>query len=574
MKLRKLSKLVIFIIVLFIVITSIYAIRSTIDEVHLNSSSIASMDDGWTLTLNGVVTENVYLPDADIGRINESESVEIARVMADYGFDNPCLSFLSEHSFADVYLNDEHIYSMGKDYIGIKRTVPSMRHRIPLGSDYEGKTLRIKLTGSRPSSFSNLGHIYIGKREDILIKEVGQAWVPVLVGMFLFTLGVVLIILSPYLFVYHDHDLRIFFSGLISIMLSVYIMAYNGIFDIILNNALLNTVLEYVSLYNIPMAITGYLMSTYIGKERAIFRAMFLADLGLFVVALILYFLHIARLTDFTLFLHIICAVEGITAIIIIIRTYILSHKDQSSHAYSSDNLFVIGLTLFMMFSLLDIVKYNLFKYFSGSGNQRAALHGFTFGALIFVTCLLLSYFFYTIYSSNIASMQSRILSLAYNDTLTGLSNRARCEQMLAFLSQEHCTYAIISLDLNYLKKVNDTLGHHEGDRLLNGFSTILTDCFWGASLIGRMGGDEFIVILIDEHAYNVARNIHELYSMIGEWNSKEQRFKYSAAYGYAYSYEVPSGSAKEVYMLADSRMYEMKREQHDNLDQGVIENA
>ena len=112
MKLRKLSKLVIFIIVLFMVITSIYAIRSTIDEVHLNSSSIASMDDGWTLTLNGVVTGNVYLPDANIGRINESESVEIAHILTDYGFDNPCLSFLSEHSFADVYLNDEHIYSM------------------------------------------------------------------------------------------------------------------------------------------------------------------------------------------------------------------------------------------------------------------------------------------------------------------------------------------------------------------------------------------------------------------------------------------------------------------------------
>ncbi len=574
MKLRKLSRLIIFVTVLFLVITIIYVIRATVDEVHLNNSSIFTLDTGWTLVLNGTVTENVYTPEADIGRIDEFEVVELSHTLGDYGLDNPCLSFYTEHSITDVFLDNELIYSKGKEFIGVKRTVPSMRHRIPLGNDYPGKTLKIRLTGSRASSFSNLGHFYIGKRHDILTKEIGLTWIALLVGMFLFTLGVVLIILSPYLFVYHDNDLRIFFSGLISMMLAVYIMAFNGIFDILLNNALLNTVLEYIALYNLPTTVVGYLMSTYVGKEKTFFRAMFWVNLFLFSCALILYLLHLARFSDFTLLLHIVCIIEGILAIIVIIRSYLLDRKDMSSHAYSSDNLFVIGLSIFTALALFDIIKYNILKYSSGKGQQRATLHGFTFGALIFVTCLLLSYFFYTIYSSNMASMQSRILSLAYNDTLTGLSNRARCEQMLAILSQEHYTYAIVSLDLNYLKNVNDTLGHHEGDRLLTGFSTILTDCFWDANLIGRMGGDEFIVILMDDHTFNVTKRIHELYSMIGEWNNKEQNFKYSAAYGYAYSHEVPNGSAKEVYMLADSRMYEMKREQHTTLDQEVRENA
>ncbi len=132
-------------------------------------------------------------------------------------------------------------------------------------------------------------------------------------------------------------------------------------------------------------------------------------------------------------------------------------------------------------------------------------------------------------------------------------------------LSEERNIYTLISFDLNRLKHVNDTLGHHEGDRLLTGFSTILSECFWDANLIGRMGGDEFIVILIEEHSLNCTKRIHELYSILDEWNRKEQAFKYSVSYGYAYSYEVPSGSAKEVYMLADSRMYEMKREHHGN---------
>jgi diguanylate cyclase (GGDEF)-like protein len=143
----------------------------------------------------------------------------------------------------------------------------------------------------------------------------------------------------------------------------------------------------------------------------------------------------------------------------------------------------------------------------------------------------------------------------------------------MAILSEDRSTYTIVSLDLNKLKQVNDTLGHHEGDRLIVGFATILSECFWDANLIGRMGGDEFIVVMTDEHALNCTKRIHELYNIISEWNSKEQSFQYSASYGYAYSYEVPNGLASEVYMLADSRMYEMKKE-HRNDNRKEVENA
>ncbi len=574
MKFRKLSKIIIFITVLALVITIIYVIRGTASEVRINNSTIHSMDDGWTMDREGQTFENVTLSTADVGIVNEDDSIRISRTLEDIGITNPCLFFASTLSTVNVYLDDEHIYTYGKSFIDQQKTVPDKRHYVALGNEYVGKTLTIVFTGSRNPSFTSLHSVYLGKRNDILTNVIGEVWVAILIGLFLFTLGVVLIILSPYLFIYHSNDLRLFFSGLISIMLAIYIMAFNGVFDILVNNPYLNMILEYISLYNIPTTIVGYLMSTYTGKERKIFHAMFYVNMTLLIIGLFLFFTHLVKISNFTFILHIACAVEGIWTIIIISRSYLINRKDQSSHAYSSDNLFVTGLIIFMSLSILDIIRYNLQKYTAGRGQQHSSLLGFTFGALVFVTCLLLSYFFYTIHSSSMASMQSRIMSLAYTDTLTGLSNRARCEQMLSILSEEHGTYAIVSLDLNYLKKINDTLGHHEGDRLLTGFATILTDCFWDANIIGRMGGDEFIVILMDERAFNVTKRIHEFYSMIGEWNNKEQNYKYSAAYGYAYSHEVPNGSAKEVYMLADNRMYEMKREQHQTEEGEVIANA
>ena len=94
------------------------------------------------------------------------------------------------------------------------------------------------------------------------------------------------------------------------------------------------------------------------------------------------------------------------------------------------------------------------------------------------------------------------------------------------------------------------------------------------ANLVGRMGGDEFIVILTEERSLNTTRRIHDFYSLMSDWNHKEIMFQYSASYGYAYSYEVPTGSAQEVYMLADSRMYEMKKEHQSFPSKEVIRNA
>ena len=265
---------------------------------------------------------------------------------------------------------------------------------------------------------------------------------------------------------------------------------------------------------------------------------------------------------------------EAAFAVAMIIKTFISSYKNKKKRLVTSDNVFALGLLILMMMSILDIVKYNYRKFTPDISDSVASINGFMFGSLIFVSGLLVSYMLYVIYNSDLDTMQNKISSLAYTDPLTGLANRARCEQVMEMLTSEHGSYTIISLDLNKLKEVNDNLGHHEGDRLIAGFATILSDSFWDANLVGRMGGDEFIVVLTEDRALNCTRRIHNLYSMINDWNRKEQHFQYSASYGYAYSYEVPSGSAQEVYMLADNRMYEMKREHQNSIAKGGVVRA
>ncbi len=573
MKYQKIIKtsIVVLTMVFILVCTSLSIAFS--DRIVLPIDSVTTLEDGWTIDCKGQIISSNNLSHAGIGVIDELEKVTITRIIDDVGFINPCLSFFSIHSIVHVYLDNELIYSFGQNFYDGQQIVPKKTHHIQLGDSYAGKLLTIEFISARNGAFSGIPRIYVGTRDDILTLDFHNGVIAIIVGGFLFVFGILLIILSPYLFFYHNNDMRIFFSGLISFMLGIYIMAYYRIFDLIIDNCLLNTFLEYMSLYCIPTVVIGYLMCVYTGRVKKLFIGIFVLDIVLFITSIGLHLSHFARFSDFTAFLHALSGAEFVISVVLIVRDYIRNKNNNIRNIYSTDNIFVLGLLVFMTLSIIDIIRYNFHKYGNGVGETGVTLIGFTIGALIFVICLMISYLYYNIYSSNIASMQSKIIDLAYTDSLTGLSNRARCEQLMQMISEEHGLYAIISLDLNKLKYVNDTLGHHEGDRLLTGFATILSDCFWDANLVGRMGGDEFIVILLEDRTLNLTKRIHELYTIISDWNHKEQVFQYSASYGYAYSYEVPNGSASEVYMLADSRMYEMKKEHHES-GQEVTQNA
>jgi len=151
---------------------------------------------------------------------------------------------------------------------------------------------------------------------------------------------------------------------------------------------------------------------------------------------------------------------------------------------------------------------------------------------------------------------------LAGQDPLTGLDNRRRVESAIEYRIGQRRAFSILILDLNGFKQLNDTCGHPAADELLKQFSAELKSGFRATDVVGRWGGDEFIVVLdirlqdTRAHIERISRWVFGDYSiLVGDTSRK---VAVSAAIGAA-EWQV-GDSLRTLLDRADSAMYRDKR--------------
>lgn len=109
---------------------------------------------------------------------------------------------------------------------------------------------------------------------------------------------------------------------------------------------------------------------------------------------------------------------------------------------------------------------------------------------------------------------EEKIRHVAHHDALTGLPNRwhlqISLEQAIALAKRENEEVALMFIDLDRFKIINDTLGHNIGDRLLVEVAQRLRECVRESDLLARLGGDEFVVVLTGDDAINASAHVAE----------------------------------------------------------------
>ncbi|MEG0029590.1 GGDEF domain-containing protein [Acinetobacter sp.] len=226
--------------------------------------------------------------------------------------------------------------------------------------------------------------------------------------------------------------------------------------------------------------------------------------------------------------------------------------------------IMLIPTTSFLVFSgylsFIDVIPYApIFKI-----DGQLFLNGFWLLSMLYfvmpilITCLIL----FEILLSQWRHRERLIQHLSQIDPLTNTFNRRRISQSLEYLHQQHqhSPYAVILLDLDHFKSINDRFGHHMGDKVLVAVSQELNHHLREHDLVGRFGGEEFILILKHSShikAHQIAERCRASIEALIISNDEGQSIRVTASFGIAQSHH--ELRPQQLLSQADKALYAAK---------------
>ncbi|PCJ30088.1 MAG: hypothetical protein COA99_18650 [Moraxellaceae bacterium] len=162
--------------------------------------------------------------------------------------------------------------------------------------------------------------------------------------------------------------------------------------------------------------------------------------------------------------------------------------------------------------------------------------------------------------------IEDQLNYMAQYDSLTGLGNRNLFADAIesSILRAEHSknTFALLFIDLDRFKQVNDSLGHHAGDTLLRNVTDRLNSCIRSCDIICRLGGDEFTIIIEGKNIYSAAERVSEkvLRFLTVPFSVDNHKIYIGASIGIVF-YPDMAKNSNEMIKHADMAMYQAKRD-------------
>ena len=174
------------------------------------------------------------------------------------------------------------------------------------------------------------------------------------------------------------------------------------------------------------------------------------------------------------------------------------------------------------------------------------------------------------IYRQNIDTQkqqEERILEQLNRDSLSGLYNKAATQNLIrrCLTEEPGRLYAFFMLDIDFFKKVNDTWGHTMGDLVIEDFAGLLRRQFRDSDIVGRIGGDEFVVFIAAPSRAWVEEKAKNLLEILRyDFKNEGKQCHISTSIGIALSPEA-GDDFDSLYQNADFALYQVKKHGKDD---------
>lgn len=451
-----------------------------------------------------------------------------------------CLCFNIAHHSIQVYFGDVLQYSLsGAESNRIGRNVSSNWCSVHVGTEYAGESVTIILTPLFEAAVGKNVTFLLGSHYSIALDLLRRE----LPHMILCVLCVLLGLAVVAVFLYFRCILKTDTGG----------MVYLGLFSLLLGTWKLTDLpsmpmlipehamaLGYIclgSLFLICPCLLLYLSTLFVDQQRGKLWPVVSISCAVCLSVLVMQVFGIQEIRQNLIFCHVLLILSISSLPVMALYNRIVHKKSGLIRSWRLLLLLFAGI-------VMDLTGYY-------KNNDNATISFTVLGFVIYAMIVFMGMILNTTRKIN-------------TDSLTGLVSRSRWNDLTntAVLPE---SYGILMIDLNGLKKVNDTLGHEMGDLMIFRFSSILRNTLSPTSVICRWGGDEFAVLLAPATRPILDKQQEALDAAVRAYNMECPELPIHYAAGAALSTENPGLSPAELFRTADENMYRNKQQWYRN---------
>lgn len=534
-----------FLILLAVLFISILIVPYVLDmpDIYIIDNKLVNFSEGWTWKGDGYKGKYNLPYHFDVGK---SESLVIRNTIPDDLAEGSFIAMKSITNSVIAKIDGETVYEIGTDgdkFLG--RDFGMFWVFIKTKSEYKGKEIELSLFSNRAATQGFVSEVFIGSESALYANIFFQKGLWNIFSIVLFILGA-MIIISYFLFgIYKYENRALFYLGIFAFIMGNWLVGESQLLQLMIKNTYYSTRITYLMTLLAPIPACLLIKEAVPMKKKRFFDD-FIITLAI-INAAVSIGLELSDILGLPDSIHI---AMGLTVVLCVYYFAILLIE---AVAYKNIVALKELKSLFIVFiaGIIEIVAY----YANGQRNTSYFLH---VGVSIYVVLIIIHQFNDYKERRRIKEEKEYFEKMAYVDAMTGAENRARYIEDIENISEPE-GIVVVQADTDRLKYINDSFGHHYGDKSIIDTYKVLNKNFADMGKVYRTGGDEFAVIIKNGDINEVAAIIEKIRKDV-DLIDKEREYKFSISLGVA---EYETSLDEDIYsttLRAERNMYEDKK--------------
>lgn len=502
------------------------------------------------LKLKNEVAQSIELPK----NIETDENFEIILDLKKYGdLYGKTININSSYLDFDVYLSDKLIFSYNSNKNSNIKSGASSIHLIDMPKTYSGTVLKIAFkTNLEYLSGYTVGKIQIGKRASILVNYYSSEIYKIIFAINLIGMAIIFIIFNIISKIKGNLDKRIFAITLVCIVCGVFILVDSWFTYYFIRNSELLYVLRYSALTLVVIPFILVVKDSLNPSYRKILNWTIVFNL---IIAIINTLLTQQKMVEYVQIRPIIYFILFVSVSIMFTSMGLSSSEEYKEKKKDLISISPIAIAFILSFMITIFKLYIEYTHL--------IIITLSFFLVIQISCIIKQYF--DKYNSILESGFYKKVALV--DSLSGVGTRLAYYEKIKWIennTENFTSMVLASIDINGLKKINDTYGHVAGDRIIAAMGKILKNVSkrYGDNHVFRTGGDEFVVFIFDLPYQRIEDYIFDLRVNADRYTQDNPKLPLKFASGYEIIYSGRTIDIEKAFNQADKKMYEEKAKQ------------